>query len=140
MSFVFTEAWGKTMQKLRTLKVNLAVAICLAGLTLPAAALGVIPGSPGGGSAPTPAPIAGAGLIAIGVAGAAIYAAVLPFLPSPPPAPPLSWLGRSGLSAYIAVTSPPGSASRRSAWILLALTVPIFWSRILFLLMSDTIL
>ncbi|MDW6021942.1 hypothetical protein SAZ10_09220 [Mesorhizobium sp. BAC0120] len=67
------------MKKLRSLKLHIAIAICLAGFTLPAAALGVIPGSPGGGSASTPAPIAGAGLIAIGVAGAAIYAAIRRF-------------------------------------------------------------
>ena len=56
------------------------------------------------------------------------------------PAPPLSWLGLSGLAAYIAVTSPPASFCRRSAWILLALTVPIFWSRVLFLLTGDVVL
>jgi hypothetical protein len=67
------------MQKLRSLKLNIAIAICLAGLTLPAAAWGVIPKAPGGGSTSTPAPIAGAGLVAIGVAGAAIYLAVRRF-------------------------------------------------------------
>jgi len=67
------------MQKLRSLKLELATAICLAGLTLPAAALGVIPKHPGGGSTSTPAPIAGAGLVAIAVAGGAIYLAVRRF-------------------------------------------------------------
>ncbi|MDW6021943.1 hypothetical protein SAZ10_09225 [Mesorhizobium sp. BAC0120] len=69
-----------------------------------------------------------------------MLAAGLAFATFLAPAPPLSWLGLSGLSIYIALTSPPGSASRRGAWILLALTVPMFWSRMLFLLMSDTIL
>jgi exosortase/archaeosortase family protein len=69
-----------------------------------------------------------------------MLAAGLAFAAFLAPAPPVSWLGLSGLSVYIAVTSPLGSASRRSAWILLALTVPMFWSRILFLLMSDAIL
>jgi exosortase/archaeosortase family protein len=56
------------------------------------------------------------------------------------PAPPLSWMGLSGLAVYIIVTSPAGSCYRRSAWVLLALTVPTFWSRLLFLMMSDLIL
>jgi drug/metabolite transporter (DMT)-like permease len=79
MSSVFSRAWGKKMQRLWSLKLNLAVAICLAGLSFPAAALGVIPEHHGGGSTSTPAPIAGAGLVAIGVAGAAIYMAVRRF-------------------------------------------------------------
>jgi len=56
------------------------------------------------------------------------------------PAPPLSWLGLSGFCAYIVVSSPSGSSHSRGAWIVLALTVPMFWSRIAFLLMSDVIL
>jgi exosortase/archaeosortase family protein len=69
-------------------------------------------------------------MLAAGLASAAFLA----------PVPPLSWLALSGLGIYVALTSPTGSASRRGAWILVALTVPMFWSRILFLLMSDAIL
>jgi hypothetical protein len=69
-----------------------------------------------------------------------MLAAGLAFAAFLAPVPPLSWVALSGLGIYIASSSPAGSASRRGAWILLALTVPMFWSRILFLLMSDTIL
>ncbi len=56
------------------------------------------------------------------------------------PAPPLSWLALAGLGGYLAKSSPAGSRHRRAGWILLALTVPMFWSRVVFSLMSDAIL
>jgi exosortase/archaeosortase family protein len=67
------------------------------------------------------------------VAGAALVAFALP-------APPLSWLALTCLGAYAGLTSPVRSAQRRGAWILLALTVPMFWSRAAFSLFSDGIL
>ena len=53
------------------------------------------------------------------------------------PVPQLSWLALSGLGVYLTVTSPPGSRHHRGAWILLAMTVPMFWSRVVFSLLSD---
>src|SRR5262249_7661186 len=44
----------------------------------------------------------------------------------------LSWLAVTGLSLYILVFANDGSARRRGALILLALTVPMLWSRLLF--------
>ena len=56
------------------------------------------------------------------------------------PIAPLSWIALSGLAVYTLRTSPTGSFARRGGWILLALTVPMFWSRALFALFSDLIL
>lgn len=56
------------------------------------------------------------------------------------PAPPLSWLMLTGLAIYAGLTSRVGSPQRRGAWILLALTVPMFWSRAAFSVLSDGIL
>ncbi|MET0941131.1 MAG: hypothetical protein ABWY13_07195 [Mesorhizobium sp.] len=56
------------------------------------------------------------------------------------PAPQLSWLALSGLGLYVATTSQPGAFHRSAGWILLAVTVPMFWSRVVFSLMSDAIL
>jgi len=56
------------------------------------------------------------------------------------PIPQLSWLALSGFGIYLAASAPPGSLSRRGAWLLLAMTVPMFWSRAIFSLMSDVIL
>jgi hypothetical protein len=67
----------------------------------------------------------------------AAYLAIAAFLA---PVPQLSWLGLTGLGAYLAASAPPGSLHRRGAWILLAMTVPMFWSRAVFSLMSDVIL
>ncbi|MCB8818943.1 hypothetical protein [Microvirga rosea] len=52
----------------------------------------------------------------------------------------LSWLALSGLAIYVIMTSPDAKFLNRGAWILLALTVPMFWSKLLFALMSDTLL
>lgn len=67
------------------------------------------------------------------VAGAYTTLIVLPF-------GTLSWLALTGLGAYIFWHSVPGSARRRGAIVLVALTVPMFWSRMLFALFSDSIL
>lgn len=56
------------------------------------------------------------------------------------PIPPLSWIGLSALAAYVLHTSPRGSLAHRGGWILLALTVPMFWSRAAFVLLNDPIL
>lgn len=56
------------------------------------------------------------------------------------PVAPLSWLALTGLALHILWTSPRASLSHRAAWILLAVTVPMFWTRLLFAALSDTIL
>ncbi|MEO4001510.1 hypothetical protein [Mesorhizobium sp. CAU 1732] len=56
------------------------------------------------------------------------------------PAAPASWLGLTLLGAYLALGETPGSSSRRGGIVLVALTVPMFWSRILMSTMSDLIL
>ena len=52
----------------------------------------------------------------------------------------LSWLAVTGLSLYILLFSNDGSARRRGALILLALTVPMLWSRLLFQFFAGPIL
>ena len=53
----------------------------------------------------------------------------------------LSWIGLTGLALYIIASSDPGSPRRRGAIVLLALTVPVFWSsRVVFVLFSDLLL
>ncbi|MGO4706473.1 hypothetical protein AB4072_11955 [Microvirga sp. 2MCAF38] len=56
------------------------------------------------------------------------------------PVAPLSWLAISGLAIHILRTSPRGSFLNRGGWILLAMTVPMFWGRLLFAVFSDAIL
>ncbi|ANY82247.1 hypothetical protein BB934_28345 (plasmid) [Microvirga ossetica] len=56
------------------------------------------------------------------------------------PVAPLSWLALAALAIYLLRTSPHSSLFHRGAWILLTLTVPMFWSRLLFAILSDTIL
>ncbi|MGF9763377.1 hypothetical protein AAII07_50420 [Microvirga sp. 0TCS3.31] len=56
------------------------------------------------------------------------------------PVAPLSWLALAGLAIHMLRTSPHSSLLHRGAWILLAVTVPMFWSRLLFAILSDTIL
>jgi hypothetical protein len=63
--------------------------------------------------------------------------AVLMFLA---PVAPLSWLALTGLAIYFLWISQPGSYPHRGGWIILAMTVPIFWSRVVFSLLSDYIL
>jgi hypothetical protein len=56
------------------------------------------------------------------------------------PVAPLSWLALTALAVHMLRTSPHSSLLYRGAWILLALTVPMFWARLLFAILSDTIL
>jgi hypothetical protein len=53
---------------------------------------------------------------------------------------PMSWLGVTGLSLYVLFFAKGGSERRRGAVILLALTVPMLWSRLLFQLFAKPIL
>jgi hypothetical protein len=53
---------------------------------------------------------------------------------------PLSWVAVTGLSFYILVFPNGGSGRRRGALILLALTVPMLWSRLLFQFFAKPIL
>jgi hypothetical protein len=48
------------------------------------------------------------------------------------PIPELSWVGVTALSIYILLFANDGSERKRGAIILLALTVPMLWSRLLF--------
>lgn len=68
--------------------------------------------------------------VVVGLAGVAVLI----------PIAPLSWLALTGLAIHILRTSPPRSLSHRAGWILLALTVPMFWARLLFAAFSDIIL
>jgi hypothetical protein len=56
------------------------------------------------------------------------------------PAPPLSWMALMFIGVHVAFTSPHGSRYRRGAIILLALIVPMFWSRVVFTLVGDQLL
>ena len=53
---------------------------------------------------------------------------------------PLSWVGVTGLSLYILSFARGNSSRRRGALILLALTIPMLWSRLLFQLFAKVIL
>jgi hypothetical protein len=53
---------------------------------------------------------------------------------------PLSWVAVTGLSLYILLFANRGSERTRGAIILLALTVPMLWSRLLFQLFAKLIL
>jgi len=52
----------------------------------------------------------------------------------------LSWIAVDGLALYILLLTPRDLAMRRGAVILLATTVPMFWSRLLFRLFANFIL
>jgi exosortase/archaeosortase family protein len=65
------------------------------------------------------------------VAGAASIAFLLPI-------PQLSWLALTGLGCHIAFTS--SGTMRRAAVVLAAITIPMFWARIVFALFSDPVL
>jgi hypothetical protein len=56
------------------------------------------------------------------------------------PISPLSWVGVTGLSLYILLFASAGPERRRGALILLALTVPMLWSRLLFQFFAKLIL
>ena len=55
------------------------------------------------------------------------------------PIGPLSWIAVTGLSLYILVSTDVPT-SRRGAFILLATTVPMLWSRMLFQFFASSIL
>jgi hypothetical protein len=69
--------------------------------------------------------------IAVGVAFLALVAL---------PIGQAAWLGLWGLGLYIVSIAGEASARRRGATILIAITVPMLWSRLLFRLFSDFIL
>jgi hypothetical protein len=67
-----------------------------------------------------------------------VAAVFLPFVIVP--SYPLSWVGVTGLSLYILFFARDGSERRRGALILLALPVPMLWSRLLFQLFARPLL
>src|SRR5262249_15389284 len=67
-----------------------------------------------------------------------VSAVFLPFVIVP--SYPLSWVGVAGLSLYILFFANDGSQRRRGALILLVLTVPMLWSRLLFQLLARPLL
>jgi hypothetical protein len=56
------------------------------------------------------------------------------------PIGPLSWFAITALSLYLIVIGPNVASSRRGAFILLATTVPMLWSRLLFQFFANFIL
>jgi hypothetical protein len=69
----------------------------------------------------------------LGVAAIFLALVVLPIYP-------LSWIAVTGLSLYIFVFANQASDRRRGAIILLALSVPMLWSRLMFALFANPIL
>jgi exosortase/archaeosortase family protein len=59
--------------------------------------------------------------LAVAVAAIACYFA---------PQPKLSWIGLTGLAIYMLCTSQPHGPLRRGSWIVLAMTVPMLWVRV----------
>jgi exosortase/archaeosortase family protein len=56
------------------------------------------------------------------------------------PIVPLSWMALFALAIYVIWTSQAKSFPRRGGWILLATTIPMFWSPVMLALLSDFIL
>jgi hypothetical protein len=56
------------------------------------------------------------------------------------PAAPFSWIGLTILAIHLVASSARGSLHRRGGVILLALTVPMFWSRLAISLFGDVLL
>ncbi len=56
------------------------------------------------------------------------------------PVPSLAWLAIAGIGAWLAWSSPAHGPMRRAAVVLVAMTVPMLWARILFASFSNTIL
>ncbi|MGO4841922.1 hypothetical protein AB4144_57635, partial [Rhizobiaceae sp. 2RAB30] len=56
------------------------------------------------------------------------------------PVPSLAWLAIAGIGAWLAWSSPAHGPLRRAAVVLVAMTVPMLWARILFASFSNTIL
>lgn len=78
------------------------------------------------------APQQPAGRMDIALAVAALIAFLIPI-------PQLSWLALTALAFHLALTVPAGPI-RRAAVVLCAMTVPMFWARILFAALSGPIL
>jgi hypothetical protein len=53
------------------------------------------------------------------------------------PVPHVSWVAVTALALYVLRTSEPSSGGRRGAWILLAVTFPMFWGEQLLSLLSE---
>lgn len=56
------------------------------------------------------------------------------------PIPPLSWIALSAVSIHFMRGSPRASSLHRGASIVLAMTLPMFWGRLIFAMLSDFIL
>jgi exosortase/archaeosortase family protein len=56
------------------------------------------------------------------------------------PSPKASWLALTGLGVYGLLCFEAGTRMRRAAFVILAVTVPMFWSPMLFTMLSDLIL
>jgi len=68
------------------------------------------------------------------ILGLAITAAVLV------PSANASWIALTGLGLYGLHCFEPGAPARRAAFVIVAVTVPMFWSRLVFEMLSDLIL
>lgn len=68
------------------------------------------------------------------IAGLAITAGTLI------PSSQLSWIALTGLGLYGLRSFEAGSPGRRGAFLIIAVTVPMFWSRLVFAMLSDLIL
>ena len=56
------------------------------------------------------------------------------------PSAKASWIALTGLGLYGLRCFEPGAPARRAAFVILAVTVPMFWSRLAFAMLSDLIL
>jgi exosortase/archaeosortase family protein len=68
------------------------------------------------------------------ILGAAVTVAVLI------PSAKVSWIALTGLGLYGLRCFEAGGPARRAAFVILAVTVPMFWSRLVFAMLSDLIL
>jgi exosortase/archaeosortase family protein len=68
------------------------------------------------------------------ILGLAVIAAVLV------PSAKVSWIALTGLGLYGLRCFEAGALARRAAFVILAVTVPMFWSRLVFAMLSDLIL
>jgi exosortase/archaeosortase family protein len=68
------------------------------------------------------------------ILGAGVTAAVLV------PSAKASWIALTGVGLYGLRCFEAGSLARRAAFVILAVTVPMFWSRLVFAMLSDLIL
>lgn len=56
------------------------------------------------------------------------------------PSAPSAWVALTGFGIYIVWSSPKWSHARRAGWIITAITVPLFWSKIAFKFISGFVL